>query len=266
MPLRGDSSLECTEARELTRAFLSGGGVLGRRADWRAHMAACQPCDQHYRETVEMLSRLYRARAGTQRVEEPAAEAATGRRSLIAFSPPAARAGMRPRKRAAWLKLAIPFAALLVFGAIGLPGEPKSPASLLVLQGAVEVDDRILAVGSDEIPLARGARIVAAAAARLRLCEGPSEMEFTGEGMLRCEGFGPLRVHLFAGGLACRGACSVSTALGVVQSTGGALELRLVEDGLHVRAGAGGACFLDGSGRRELAVGEELHVAPDVPR
>ena len=42
MPLRGDSSLECKEARELTRGFLSGGGMLGRRAEWRAHLAACR--------------------------------------------------------------------------------------------------------------------------------------------------------------------------------------------------------------------------------
>ena len=266
MPLRGDSSLECTEARELTRAFLSGGGVLERRADWRAHMAACAPCDEHYRETVEMLSRLYRARTGTERPAEPAAEEGTGRRSLIAFSPPGARVAARPRKRAAWFKLAIPFAALLVFGAVGLPGEHATPASLRVLQGAVEVGDRILAVDADELPLARGARIVAGASARARLREGESELEFQGEGMLRCEAFGPLRVHLFAGALRCRGACSVSTALGVVQSTGGALEMRIVEDGLHVRAAAPGASFLDGSGRRELAVGEELHVAPDAPR
>ena len=266
MPLRGDSSLECTEARELTRAFLSGGGVLERRADWRAHMAACAACDEHYRETVEMLSRLYRARSGTERGTEPVAEAQTGRRSLIAFSPPGARVGVRPRTRAAWLKLAIPFVALLVFGAVGLPGSETQPASLRVLQGAVEVGDRIHAVDADELPLARGAQIVAGAAARARLREGASEIEFTGEGMLRCEAFGPLRVHLFAGGLVCRGACSVSTALGVVQSTGGELELRLAEDGLHMLARAPGACFLDGSGRRELAVGAELHVAPDAPR
>jgi hypothetical protein len=214
-----------------------------------------------------MLSRLYRARTGTERSEPPAAEGVeTGRRSLIAFAPAAARVGARPRKRAAWLKLAIPFAALLVFGAIGLPGSQTTPASLLVLQGAVEIDDQIQSVGAAELPLARHARVVAGAAARARLREGESEIELTGEGMLRCEAFGPLRVHLFAGALQCRGACSVSTALGVVQSSGGALELRLVEDGLHMLAGAPGASFLDGSGRRALAVGEELHVAPEAPR
>ncbi len=265
MPLRGDSSLECQEARELTRAFLSGGGVLERRADWRAHMAACQPCDEHYRETVEMLSRLHRARrdgsvADPEPAGQPASDALPERRSLIAFSPRAAPAAWRSRKRAAWLKLAIPGAALLVFGAIGLPGGAARPASALALQGSVEVDDQLIAAGDKELPLARHARIVAGAGARVRLAEGPSELVLKGAGMLRCESFEPLRVHLFAGRLECHGPCTVSSALGVLQSPAGALELHIDDDGLHV----------DGSGRRTLVPGQELLVAPprapDAPR
>ncbi len=267
MPLRGDSSLECQEARELTRAFLSGGGVLDRRADWRAHMTACKECDEHYRETVEMLSRLHRARRdGAPAEPEPVAESASAlppeRRSLIAFAPPVARGAWRPRKRAAWLKLAIPFAALLVFGAIGLPGSEARPASALALQGAIEVDRHLIAVGDAELPFARGSRITAGAGARVRLSEGQTELVFEGEGMLHCESFGPLRVHLFGGRLHCRGACTVSSALGVVQASTGTLEIFIDEQGLHMLAGAPGSSFLDGSGRRALVPGQELLVAP----
>jgi hypothetical protein len=267
MPLRGDSSLECKEARELTRGFLSGGGVLERRAEWRAHLAACKECDEQYRETVEMLSRLHRARTDpVAGVPERAAEAESAalpeRRSLIAFSPPRTRVAWRPRKRLGWLKIAIPFLALLVFGAIGLPGSAAHPASALALYGAVEVDEHMIAPGDPARPLARGSKIVAAASARVRLQDAQTELVLEGEGALCCEGFGPLRVHLYGGRLQAQGACTVSSALGIVQSAGGALELRIEEDGLHVRAGASGASFQDGGGRRALAPLEELQVGP----
>ncbi len=134
----------------------------------------------------------------------------------------------------------------------------------------MEVDDQLIAAGDKELPLARHARIVAGAGARVRLAEGPSELVLKGAGMLRCESFEPLRVHLFAGRLECHGPCTVSSALGVLQSAAGALELHIDDDGLHVLAGAPGASFLDGSGRRTLVPGQELLVAPprapDAPR
>jgi len=259
--------LGCEEARELTRGFLSGGGVLERRAEWRAHIAACKECDANYRETVEMLSRLHRARRDSSSgVPERRAEVESAplseRRSLISFSPPQTTRAARPRKRAGWLKLALPFVALAVFGAIGLPrGEPRE-ANVLALAGAVELDDQLLEPGAAPHALARGTKVVAGAAARVRLQDSDSELVLSGEGMLRCEGFHPLRVRLYAGKLEAQGACEVSTALGVVESSGGALELNLEERGLRLRAGARGASFQDVGGRRTLAPGEELAVGP----
>jgi len=267
MPLRGDSSLGCEEARELTRGFLSGGGVLERRAEWRAHIAACKDCDENYRETVEMLSRLHRARrdsssGGPERRAEPESAPLPERRSLISFSPPRAARSARPRKRAAWLKLALPFAALAVFGAIGLPGGEPRAANVLALGGAIEIDDMMLEQGAGPRALARGTKVVAGAAARVRLQDADSELVLSGEGMLRCEGFHPLRVRLYAGNLEAQGPCEVSTALGVVECSGGGLEVNLEERGLHVRAGARGASFQDVGGLRALAPGEELAVGP----
>jgi len=272
MPLRGDSSLGCEEARELTRGFLSGGGMLERRTEWRAHIAACGACDENYRETVAMLARLHRARKdaadGVQ--ERPSEVQDAGlpeRRSLIAFSPPRAPRPTRPRKRAGWLKLALPFVALAIFGALGLPGGGPRQANVLALQGAVEIDGQTLAAGDPTRPLARGTKIIAGAAARVRLQGAQSELVLEGEGMLRCEGFRPLRVRLYAGKLQAQGECEVSTALGVVESSGGTLEMFLEEQGLHLRAGASGASFLDVGGRRALGPGEELSVAPrSVPQ
>jgi len=270
MPLRGDSTLDCKEARELTRGFLSGGGVLERRAEWRAHLAACKECDEQYRDTVEMLSRLHRARKDPAapappraRESAPESEAAApaARRSLIAFSPPPARFSWSPRKRGAWLGLAIPFVLLLVFGALGLPGSDPRAANAFVLQGAVELDGQLLAPGEAARPIQRGARIVAAADARVRLQDAQSELVFEGAGMLRCEGLGPLRVFLYGGRLQARGACTVSSAVGIVSSTQGALQVSIEEDGLHLRAGESGAVFVDASGRRALAPGEERRIA-----
>jgi hypothetical protein len=272
MPLRGDSSLDCKEARELTRGFLSGGGMLERRAEWRAHLAACKDCDAQYRETVELLSRLHRARrdapeeeAGSARATEAGGEALPGRRSLIAFSPPRTPSPWRPRKRAGWLGMAIPFAALLVLGVFGLPGKEPRAANVLALQGAVGIDDQLLGPGDPARPLARGSMIVAGAAARARLQDSASELVLEGEGALRCEGFAPLRVFLHGGRIEAQGACTISTALGVVQSPAGALRLSLEQDGLHLRAGAAGACFLDVSGRRAFAPGEEWTLATPAP-
>jgi hypothetical protein len=272
MPLRGDSTLDCKEARELTRGFLSGGGVLERRAEWRAHLVACKECDEQYRDTVEMLSRLHRARKEPlgpaperERARELAQASETAappaRRSLIAFSPPRTRFSWRPRKRSAWLGLALPFVLLLVFGALGLPGSEARAANALVLQGAVELDGRILAPGEAARPIQRGARIVAAADARVRLQDAHSELVFEGEGMLRCEGLGPLRVFLYGGRLQARGACTVSSAVGIVSSTQGSLQVSIEADGLHLRAGESGATFVDASGRRALAPGAELRIA-----
>jgi hypothetical protein len=271
MPLRGDSSLDCKEARELTRGFLSGGGMLERRAEWRAHLAACKDCDAQYRETVELLSRLHRARraapepdAGGARESEAGGEALPGR-SLIAFSPPRARSSWRPRKRAGWLGLAIPFAALLLLGVLGLPGKDPRAANVLALQGAVGIDDQLLGPGDPARPLARGSMIVAGATARARLQDAASELVLEGEGALRCEGFGPLRVFLHGGRIQAQGACTISTALGVVQSPAGELWLSLEERGLHLRAGAAGASFQDVSGRRAFAPGEEWTLPTPVP-
>jgi len=273
MPLRGDSSLDCEEARELTRGFLSGGGMLDRRAEWRAHLAACQECDEQYRETVEMLSRLHRARREAHESEGDTAQAPelpetaqAGRRSLIAFSPAPLRLFRRPRKRAGWLALAIPFAALLVFGALGLPGEEPRAANARALQGAIEVDEQLLGAGDPARGIAPGSLVVAAAASRVRLQDERSELVLEGEGMLRCQGFGPLRVHLYGGHLAAQGECRVSTAVGVVHSAAGALELWIEASGLRIRAGPEGASFQDGSGLRPLAPGAELTVpTPAVP-
>ena len=270
MPLRGDSSLECQQARELTRAFLSGGGVLERRAEWRAHLAACRECDAHYRETVEMIARLHRARRdgpGSERAPEPAPRAAATsseeerapRRSLIAYSPPA-RSLWRVRKRSGWLALAIPFVALLVFAAVGLPGGEPRVASVLALQGEVGLNQHYLAPGDAAETLPRGGRVSVGHAARARLQDEHCELVLEGEGEVQCERLSPLRVRLFGGTLHVRGPCTISSALGVVQNGAEALELRLSEDGLQIQAAGAGACFLDVNGRRALAAGEVLHV------
>jgi hypothetical protein len=278
MPLRGDSSLECEQARELTRAFLSGGGVLERRAEWRTHIAACRECDAHYRETVEMIARLHRARrdgpeperreSALREVDEAdESEARAPRRSLIAYSPPA-RTRWRLRKRSGWLALAIPFVGLLVFATVGMPGLEPRAASVLALRGAATLNERDLAPGDTPVALPAGARIAAAADARVRLQDAASELVLEGEGGLQCEGFAPLRVRLFGGTLRARGPCTISTAVGVVKNPSGALELRIAEDGLHVRAGSAGASFVDGAGARVLTAGEEFAVAarPEPPR
>lgn len=272
MPLRGDSSLECKEARELTRAFLSGGGVLERRPEWRAHLAACRECDAHYRETVEMIARLHRARrdgptpeparsvAESRPVREtPVEEEPPPRRSLIAPAPPA-RGVWRVRKRAGWLALAIPFVALIVFATIGFPGSDPRAASVVALQGEVALNDHYLAPGDAAVALPRGATVAAGAGSRVRLHDDSTELVLEGEGGLQCESFAPLRVRLFGGTLHAQGPCTISSAVGVLQNSAGALELRIEEDGLHVRAGPSGALFVDGKGRRDLAPGEELHV------
>jgi hypothetical protein len=268
MPLRGDSSLECQEAREMTRAFLSGGGALERRAEWRAHLAACKECDEQYHDTVEMLSRLHRARRdgaapadGPAESAQSASDAPPDRRSLIAFTGPRVRVGWRPRKRGGWLGLALPCVALLVLGIIGLPGEEPRAATALALSGAVEVDGRLLGTGDPARALARGSMIVVGESARVRVQDARGEFVLAGEGALRCEGYAPLRARLYGGRLEALGECTVSTAAGVLQSGAGALEVRIDEQGLHVRAGSPGASFQDGNGRRALEPGVELQLA-----
>ncbi|MBK7645549.1 MAG: hypothetical protein IPJ19_21370 [Planctomycetes bacterium] len=270
MPLRGDSTLDCKEARELTRGFLSGGGALDRRAEWRAHLAACRECDEHYRDTVEMLSRLHRARKGGPEIPSapgaPArpAQAQTeeppARRSLIAFSPPPTRVRWKPRKRGGWLALALPFVALAVFGAIGLPGNEVREANALALYGAVEVDQHMIAPGDAARALVRGSQIVVAEKARVRVQDEHSELVLEGEGALQCESFRPLRVRLFGGHLEGHGACTVSTAVGLVECPSGVLEMGIDAEGLYVRPLASGASFRDAAGLRALAPGEEFRA------
>jgi hypothetical protein len=73
-------------------------------------------------------------------------------------------------------------------------------------------------------------------------------------------------VHLYGGRLELHGECRVSTAVGIVESSAGVVELRLEEDGLRIHAGERGARFLDGSGAREIAPGAELAIAtPALP-
>ncbi len=283
MPQRGDSRLDCREARERTRAFLGRDGALGERAEWRAHLAGCKECDTHYRETVEMLSRLHRARRdGIAERNAPAASAPQPERparveesepelpqrsSLIAFSLRPARAtGWRQPKRALWLGWSVPILALVIVAAIGFSGSDPRRTTAQALAGEVEAGGHLLAPGGEPRELEKGAKIVAAAQARVRVADAATELTLEGEGALALEALAPLRVRVFGGRVQAQGPCTLSTALGVVSSPAGALVLELGENGLSARATLAGASFQDGHGRRELEPGRELVVqAPLAP-
>lgn len=248
---------------------------MGDRAEWRAHLAACAECDAHYRETVEMLSRLHRARkegfaarSGSERAapardEQPELPQ---RGSLISFCVRPRPSGWRAPKRAQWLGWTIPLVALGIFAAVGMSGSDPRRTTAEALAGEVEAGGHLLARGDAPRELEKGAKVVAAADASVRIADAQTELTLRGAGALALEGLAPLRVRLYGGRLDARGPCTVSTALGVLAAPGGALTLELDERGLSARASAEGASFQDGHGRRALAPGEPLvFVTPLAP-
>lgn len=252
--LASEREAECARMRRAIRRFVAGGDgeAGGERDELRAHLRRCGECRDQYRSEVVLVAGLARA----------------GDRSPVSVERLRARArdivtGSRREKRVSLVHLVLPAFGLYALFVIG-GGE--HPARVLSVDGAVQLGSRDALARGDERELRRGVVCTTDALSRGRIEAGGSVLTLEPGTALLVERTSPLRVRLFGGCVLVDGPAIVTSAAGVVESTGGSGCVRLDASALDVASANESWRVSAASGELLATPGEPVRLPAAIAR
>jgi hypothetical protein len=244
----------CAEAQRLLGEFL-GGSPLSREADrgFRLHLTSCPSCRQSYREALASAARLGRTIREARERDLRLGRRAEGRRRALA-------AGTRTVRGRGWWKLAL-IPALLVFALVR--ANPFGADAVLEARwsaGGVRAAGTRLGAEEPARELARGDWCLTDEDASAHLAASGVRIGLGARTQLLVEDARVPRVRLQRGALDLRGACTVTSPVGVVELFTGRARLELEGERLSIECLAGELDLSTSTGARRVRAGERAEV------
>ena len=247
----------CEEAHTLLARFVEQALPRAEDRKLRTHLPDCEDCRTAYREAIGSAARLGRA-LRTARVEDERRERRSANRRLAmgATGTRNPRFGLRPML---WLAAAV----FLLFNLSRIWSDPP-PLAVTWERGAVQAAGVDLDAGAPSGALGRGDWLNTGPDARALLAGADVDLVLAADSRLLVELADPVRVRLQRGQVSASGACTITTQLGVVELTDGAVQV--VQEGplLEVSCLLGTVTVATPEGVRELAVGERASLGADA--
>ncbi len=243
-----EETIACAEARRLLAIFCRGRLEPEEERLFRVHLPVCSDCRQGYRETLNGLAQLGKAKRAERRDKRRAEH----RRMAIRA------ATFKPGRRFG-LRLAL-VPAFLICSILWLdPFTPRTGLELLVTSGEVRIGERHFDPTSGErLPLARGnwCEILPESGATL---VGPEvKLHAEAETYFLVEESEPIRLRLRTGAIELRGHGLVTSSWGVLDCVDAHVRLRIRDGRLELACIDGEAAWTSPSGHLLLHAGEAI--------
>ncbi|MFT5286591.1 MAG: hypothetical protein ACI8TQ_002761 [Planctomycetota bacterium] len=249
------SDIACEDAARLTAAFVHGGLERQPVQLLHRHLDQCDECKADYRQALEAAGRLG---ASLRESKEPRTERETTaerNRRMVALAHATRKGKRNPFAMKALLLTA---GMICLFTVLTQVMNHQKPASVIWMQGVVEIGDVTIGAETEPEPLIEASWCVTGPSSKARIILEQSVIELGAQTQLLLEDRKSHHFVFRSGSLVVDGAAEFLTSRGLVRVVDGLVSIRLKAGVLTVASQGGRLVHVS-------AVGEQTVEAGDPP-
>lgn len=247
----------CAALHRALPAFLEGGLPGAEQLELRRHHRACGACRQHFEQVVSTAARLQHVPRAARIEKERRRRRQGQRRRAVAGMLLSARNPRNARLRL----LLLPAFFIVLMVEVSRGPRAAAGAVLTASSGRVVLGDLLLGTVGEPRAVLRGDLCATGDDGAAVLALGETEVELGPATWLWLEDAPSARLRLGGGSVRVRGAATLTSARGVVETSGGLASITLDGVGLGVSASEGSVLVVDSQGERVVSAGPRTSPA-----